>query len=830
MFRNITLEMSLKPFRQTDHAYIEKVCRGVFEQWKPLVKDTETVSVLLWTADGSEILDYKGKLDDSFAWCQYVGSANPPESLSWDPQGKSLHARGRLYMDNPPQMTYDILKRIVSTLKKVGAELLVGKKIRVGETFDIGPEFARSSFKYERHTELLRGTAMGAKCFIDSNGTLQGDDYPYAGFPNGVPDGTPFGTFLGRQTNLFLHDMGFDYLWLSNGVGFSAQPWESRGPVFDGERFYSERLGQVRRQVFRFWELFRNECPNYPVETRGTNFSLGIDYATDAVPLYDLYNAGLNLLPPPNSPWAALDGNFGLELMGHMTRIAELPEDSFMFRYYLHDPWWVNSPWYDRYEGQPHDIYLPMAVGRIDENGKTKKPTHLSLLSIDNSWGGMPDACVNEPIPHILKACKDAPDAPAPITWIYPFSEYATATDKAVLHEMFSNDWFICGAINHSVPVSAVVSTNNFIKTDKEIYTESILLSPVPEAGSRYEDEIIRYAKCGGQVLFYGGVERASERFLQLVNLRLAEGVEGDLLIERNGRTGKIEETKGGRTDGDSYTDGQYPKQIHYDAFLCAGKLNTLLADSTSPVRAICTAAERVLCTFGRISGANKSATSNGNVGWFRAPLGSSYQKGKRLLTPHDPRHYLHGEDLFRTVLEQFGFSIRLSKPSVAVKSPVIMVNRSDNGFFFSSYLPSTTVETRFKLPQGAPLLLGYETVLQNGYSSYRLPRAEHRECRVFVEQQEDTLLSCREIPPTEYDTRRRLEVTGLEDATVRFYPESYAIGNCQITLNPPDGIYYATEPIDPQWKGNCCEMRHVTGRLVLAMYRKSPDGKRMDT
>ena len=111
-----------------------------------------------------------------------------------------------------------------------------------------------------------------------------------------------------------------------------------QGTGVDGERFYSERLGQVRRQVFRFWELFRNECPNYPVETRGTNFSLGIDYATDAVPLYDLYNAGLNLLPPPNSPWAALDGNFGLELMGHMTRIAELPEDSFMFRYYIHDP------------------------------------------------------------------------------------------------------------------------------------------------------------------------------------------------------------------------------------------------------------------------------------------------------------------------------------------------------------------------------------------------------------------------------------------------------------------------------------------------------------
>ena len=805
MFRNITLEMSLKPFQQTDTAYIEKVCRRVFEQWKPLVKDAETVSVLLWTADGSEILDYKGKLDDSFAWCQYVGIANPPESLPWDPQGKSLHSCGRLYMDNPPQMTYGILKTIVSTLKKVGAERLDGKKIRVGETFDIGPEFAKSSFKYERHTELLRGTAMGAKCFIDSNGTLQGDDYPYAGFPNGIPDGTPFGTFLGRQANLFLHDMGFDYLWLSNGVGFSAEPWESKGAVFDGERFYPERLRQVRGQVFRFWELFRNECPDYPVETRGTNFSLGIDYATDAVPLFDLYHAGLNLLPPPNSPWAAIDGNFGLELMGHMTRTAELPEDSFLFRYYLHDPWWVNSPWYDRYEGQPHDIYLPMALGRIDENGKTQKPTHLSLLSIDNSWGGMPDTCVNEPIPHIQKAYKDAPDAPAPITWVYPFREYATAVDAAVLHEMFSNDWFICGAINHSVSVSAVVSTDNFIKTDKKMYSESILLSPIPEAGSRYENEIIRYAKCGGQVLFYGGVQRASERFLRLVNLKLSEGVDGDLLME----SGRLR---------DNYMDTQYPQKIHFDSFSCAGKLNTVAADKNAPVRAVCTAAGRVLGTFGN------------HVGWFRAPLGSSYRKGKRLLTPHDPKHYIHGEDLLRIVLESFGFSIRLSKPSAAVQSPVIMINRSDNGFFFSSYLPSTTVGIRFKLPQGAPLLLGYETVLQNGYSSYRLPRAEHRECRVFVEQQEDTLLSCREIPPTEYDTRRRLEVTGLQDATVRFYPEAYAIGNCQITLNPPDGIYYVTDPVEPQWMGNCCEMRHVTGRLVLAMYRKSSDNQRADT
>ena len=66
MFQNVQLEMSLKPFRQTDDAFIRKVCLDVFKQWRPLVKDAPTVSVMLWTADGSEILDYRCSLDDPF--------------------------------------------------------------------------------------------------------------------------------------------------------------------------------------------------------------------------------------------------------------------------------------------------------------------------------------------------------------------------------------------------------------------------------------------------------------------------------------------------------------------------------------------------------------------------------------------------------------------------------------------------------------------------------------------------------------------------------------------------------------------------------------------
>ena len=95
MLKNITLELSLKPFKQTDSEYIEKVCREIFEDWRPLVRDAETVSVMMWSADGSELLDYNGSLDDEFEWACYVGGANNlrPTPKAHDHEAKGLHSR-----------------------------------------------------------------------------------------------------------------------------------------------------------------------------------------------------------------------------------------------------------------------------------------------------------------------------------------------------------------------------------------------------------------------------------------------------------------------------------------------------------------------------------------------------------------------------------------------------------------------------------------------------------------------------------------------------------------------------------------------------------------
>ena len=145
--KNITLEMSLKPFKETNSEYIENVCRIFFTQWAPLLKKADTVSVMLWSADGSEILDYTGDKEQSFEWAYRIGDANKPEAPdanNWRTNSKKiyLHSANYLYIENPPTMTYAILADIIKTIKAVGTELTGGKKITVGATFDPGPEFA----------------------------------------------------------------------------------------------------------------------------------------------------------------------------------------------------------------------------------------------------------------------------------------------------------------------------------------------------------------------------------------------------------------------------------------------------------------------------------------------------------------------------------------------------------------------------------------------------------------------------------------------------------------------------------------------------------------
>jgi hypothetical protein len=584
---------------------------------------------------------------------------------------------------------------------------------------------------------------------------LHADKVAYAAFPHGIPENTSIGTFLGGQSQHFLTDLGFDYLWLSNGFGFSISAWAVRGPLFDGTRFEVAKAPALRDSIMQFWHDFRAECPSIPLETRGTNLLLGSDLATNACPLQEIYDGNFNMTAPPNSPWAAIDGDFGLELVGYLSRIAELPANGkYPFRFYTHDPWWLNSPWFDRYGREPHDIYLPLAVARVDSNARITWPSYLEFLTVDNSYGSMPEQCPNEVTPHVLSAMDSFSDAPGVMTWLCPFREYHDMIfGKNPQPEVaFFADWFLRGAVNAGLPLNTVVSTANYLSSMKKqpgFFDETVLVSLIPQAGSALEASLLQRVQRGLPVLFYGPVTHASPAMLELLGLKTTSGIEGELDVQTSLAL-------------DEDIHGKVPMRINHRAILCGGPVDTLASG------------DGVCATVKSSAGERAYALTRGSAAWIRGTFSSSIPPlgGARIPVPDDPSEFLSAESLARAVLAKMGYTFHIVKPMAGTRLPVMFAARCRNGYFLSGYSPSTTATIRLRFPIGAPILVGRETWLEDGHASYTMPRAWHNEARCFVDQKDPSEVSCVEYYAGMIGFRRRLLMKGLSNATVTFLPE----------------------------------------------------------
>lgn len=807
-FQNIVLEASLKPFKQHDKMYIRKLAAEMFTQWHSLLRHTDTVSVMLWTSDGSEILDYKGSLNQPLEWARYMGNPNTEQEVGTGPEELSLHERAYLYMEDPPKYTYGDLKYIIQVLKETGQKI-TGKPILVGATFDPGPEFAKSEFKYKKHPEILGGNAMGHKTFVSCYSVLHADKASYAGFPEGIAENTPFGLFFGRQSQHFLSDLGFDYIWFSNGFGFGAEGWSSTGATFSGKGFKQERLEALSKEVLAFWKLFRQECPDFPIQTRGTNLSVGADLARDAVDLKSIYQGGFNMLPPPNSPWAALDGDFGLELVGYMSRMAELPSNRFPFRYYTHDPWWLNSPWLDRYGREPHDIYLPMSVGRIDAAGNMGAPTQLNLLTIDDTYGNMPTQVPDEVTPHLLHARYNIPTAPSPLVWVYPFDEYHTWAheNKDRLPEIYYGDWFIRQAINNGLPLNTVISTTSFlpvIQNQPKLFRESTLITIAPDKRSPLEKALISFVKAGGKLIIFGPVDHSSDQFLDFLNLKNETPLTGVFTLV-----------------GEEILDQMkrpFPNVINHRSLFSGGGLRTVLRDTHDSSTKLLLKVEQGNDKRDVMWTRSMPEWRGGKVAYIRG-TNASYFAGGKLLSPDDPEKIFPFPLYLRHLLKEFDQYFLIDKDNPTITSPILTISRANNAFIFSGYQPNSTVVNRFKMASGAPLLLGLQTKLEKGFSTYTMPTAWNRECRVFIEQ-EQGMISYKELHSGQKNITKRYEIEGLEKATVRIYPEDnvskeqfYAYLNAQYPWKTGQ-ITVAEEAAE---FGKCFVVKDVSGNLVIA-------------
>jgi hypothetical protein len=819
-FRVVSLEVSLKPFFDNTAETRRAVCRKMFRQWMPLCEHAEEVHVMLWTADGSEILDYRGDMNEEIEWARYLGGANRwhhakevqdsgladekdtqgigAHGDSMDPEGLGLHRRPYLYRDEPAVFTYCWFKELVADLKREGEQILE-RPVKVGNTFDPGPEFAKSPFKYERHREICLGGALYGKTFLGCAAVLNGDDVAYAGFPKGIPNGTSLGTFLGRQLAVFNRDLGLDFVWFSNGFGFGMETWGLNGSTFDGYKFKPEAVGPSKDGIVRFWKDFRVECPKLLVRTRGTNLTTGVDLASDGVPLKTIYNEYGPVSPPVNSPWAALDGDFGLELSGWMSHLSGSPV-GFPFRFYTHDAWWMNSPWLDRYQRLPHDLYLPLSVSRIHSDGKAETPDTIAFLSVDDSRGEMPAQVPADVTSHILRSLENAPDAAGPVVWVYPFDEYHewTFQKNPRLEEVYFGDWYVRGAINQGLPLNTVINTTDYQALEKSnpaALNGSILFTPVPDAGTALRKKLLERVRNGGKVIFYGAIAADDRELLDLLKLKAAPAVEGDLDIKLTKEWVKA--------------DGlAYGKTLHHPAVISAGPL-ALNAKKSSGVQVLASA-ERDGQSY-----ALAVLAANGKLGWLRGTVTCNEKKmGGPLPLPLDAAKVFPAESLARLLAGKMGgIDIRIEKGQTAQRTLLHAVCRSRNGFMFSGYNPDGVAGLRLNTPHGAPVWTDSHVQVDAQGGLYRPAAAWHHECRVFIKQTESSVVSCKELPAVHYGVTRRIMLKGLKDAVVRFFPVSgtednvaalvdpafpYLVGDFQRPRkgNDGDGLYLEVGPV----------------------------------
>lgn len=748
--KELTLEISLKPFLRKKASSYEAVATELFRQWQSVIFNADKVSVLLWTADGSEILEFSGDPDKKFDWSRYIGIINDkqtPQQKKDDPDRRHALQTGKVFESGTDMISYGELKKIVDTLKEV-ARKSFDLEISVGNTFDPGPEFAVSKFKYKLHPEIcLGGFVEGRKDVVSCYSRLHADNETYAAFPDGIPEGISFGSFLGRQSTAFLKAMNMDFIWLSNGFGFGNFAWCFPGVLFDDEKFMPEKADKVKEQMVEFWTEFRKEC-DVPVMVRGSNLSAGRDLSADGVPLREIYDIGKLVAPPVNSPWGALNYDFGSEICGWMSHMAGFPGDDMMFRYYVNDPWFQTKPYLLNYQKQAHDIYLPMAVSRINTEGKIITPSHMNILTVDDCHGELQHEAAESLTPHINQALRDIPDAPGLLVWLYPFDEYHDWTFEKPHRnaEVFAGDLFIRDAINNGLPLNTVVST----KDCKALPAGRIVISPVPQANSHWESLLLAYFAEGGNIILYGSLEFASAAIIDMLGVTLSEPLGGELDISSE------------------YLPEYFADKarIFHHSLYSAGGIRE--CGGTEILAKVSSAqGERTI--------AAEASTEKGRLVWLRTSVSRchAFSVQDEYIGIIERGRYIEPTTMMLTLMKRFGWIFDYRRQTDKGWNPVNALSMHDDAFFLSGYNFTTTTEHCLSTPYGAPALTGQDFLLENNIACYHFGRSYHYECRVFIDQQAQSLVSCYESSPILRDAERWIWVRNVKDALLRiFLPE----------------------------------------------------------
>jgi hypothetical protein len=736
---------SLKPWKSRDAADIERVCRALYRPWERIIARSEELLVCLIIGNGEHILKWTGNLDDPFEWDRYRGHNNARHAAyGFDPIPLEP------YMENPPAFVYRDLLVIGAALRRVAAEAY-GKRVRLMENFEPGPEFCESPFRYVEHPEILNHMGGGHGNSIAFDGVFHADTRRYAAYPDGIPEGEPFGRFLGRQMRSYGDTFGIEAVCFSNGLGFGTCPWTLNGRNFDGERFGLVAYADEARRMTDFWELYKAEAP-YPVMATGTNWPVGADLATKCVPLREFYDRRYLSWPLGYTVSVFFNDSVGFAMQSLLSRSAHT--DGFGVNFYLHDMWYPQNPFEDYpYDGEPFDLYMPASVAVIGTDGKPF-PLNGSGVGANYERGDFRPDTAAKFLPHLERALDHLPDATSPLTLLYPFDEFhAAAADPVGRHlsSLYFADCFAACAMDGGLPLNSVCATGNFAAAlQAGSLRDTILFTPMPFAGAGYVDRLLAYLENGGQVLLFGPEATADARVMDLLGLAVADGLEGELTLSANPALEAVAD--------ESLTGGR----IMHRAIDSGGEVSAVPAGGACPGLTVLAEVEQAGARRVYAIERADARWKGGRVVWLRGSLPFRIADGERIA--YHPAAYVAAPRLARYLLARFGYTLTETFSTKSTAAQLAMW-RHRNGLFFTGYAPDNTCDVGLKTPLGAPLLVGMTCDLREGVAHYHIPTTLWNECRVFVRQREGKV-RCRRIHMHKF-AHRVYSVTGLNDAEV---------------------------------------------------------------
>ncbi|HBC89418.1 MAG TPA: hypothetical protein DCZ94_20965 [Lentisphaeria bacterium] len=799
--KKINFEVSLKPFTDLSHDGIMNTCARIYSNWEILMERFEEIGILLWVGDGNEILEWSGNLNDELSWGKTIGFCNYNLHEVYDPEVTGYGMQKAVqYKDRIPTLHYRDLKNIIGCLRKTFS-IRSGKRIYIGATIDPGPEFALANFKLVRHPECLVSKELRKRfpvpmLFMTHQAVLEGDDFRYAAFPKGLPQDTSMGKFLGMQLKEAFKDLGYDYVWFSNGFGFSHSPWCSRGEVFDGRSFDRSEADRQLKKHARFWADFRKAFPDCRIEVRGTNYSVGMDISTDATSHRLVKEKGKIATLPPNLP--NLSEAVGLEMSVFMSRNCKSGDGKFLFRYYLNDPWFMSNPWYDRYCRDPYDIFCPLTISRVNADGKVSVPDSFSILTIDTERGELIKDEAAEVTGYFVRAFNEMPDEPAPVILVYPYDEYHDILEKKTgsLSTPFAHDWYLTQAITGGMPLNTVMSTDTFVKLkrDRRLPDASYVM-PVPEKDWAFSKNVCEFARNGGKVLLYGSLKNASAELLEMLEIKIGREIEGDFKVEKLDGIDISLESK---------------KDVHplrHRSIVSGGGLAEISKGANVLISVSLKGEKRAYA----VSCSNK-AWKNGRIAWIRGT--ASFEPVSKSANPQfdNSSKFQTPGSWMRIMLSELGWTISNIRPDGNEREAYVFIKRFDNAFYFAGHKPDAAVRFKIGTPHGAPVFSETETVIdREGCSLDTFGKTFYNEVRLFVRMKSGKIKA--KESPCQIGFKRQTGYHGFKNADIRIFPGKSAIGTRELAVFSK---FWEQEKVKPKYnqKEKCFEIRNYTGDL----------------